>query len=401
MPELIGRLHGKDAIARVHIINILSRFNMPEVQTALLAQLKDPHKLIRGASLGALQKMDNIVDVQRLCALLRDPRNRCAEQGRGCGHQGQPPRYRSLPDRCAEGRKRIRPPLGGRGSQRSRQRRSVKYLLQALKDSDWWVRSRAADALGKIGGPKVIEAVLQLVQDKDEDIRRAAIEILNQTKDERAVDHLIQATRDNDWWVSERAIDALAEIGSKRAMPRLLEMLKAGNAKALPVVVRALGKLGEPQHIDAILPCWSGRNAKSASRPSRRWRSSLMIASRAGARRPAKPARFHGPDRGPAGHGSAGGNGCAHRQQSDHHAWNPDIGSRPGGARLDECSAQAPRRHHAFRHHRDAGGRFGAGAQAGRNHAAGYQCTEDRRHHRGPLQVHRPASAAARSAPCC
>ena len=43
------------------------------VQTALMAQLKDTHKLIRGATLGALQKMDNLVDVQRLCALLRDP----------------------------------------------------------------------------------------------------------------------------------------------------------------------------------------------------------------------------------------------------------------------------------------------------------------------------------------
>ena len=63
------------------------------------------------------------------------------------------------------------------------------------------------------------------MRDKDEDIRRAAIEILNQTKDERAVDSLIQATRDTDWWVSERAIDALAEIGSKRAVPRLVEML--------------------------------------------------------------------------------------------------------------------------------------------------------------------------------
>src|SRR6202023_2938380 len=46
VPELIGRLHGKDPIARAHIIHVLSRFNLPEVQTALLAQLKDPHKLI-------------------------------------------------------------------------------------------------------------------------------------------------------------------------------------------------------------------------------------------------------------------------------------------------------------------------------------------------------------------
>ena len=254
VPELIGRLHGKDAIARVHIINILSRFNLPEVQTALLAQLKDPHKLIRGASLGALQKMDNIVDVQRLCAMLRDPeidvQNKAVDVVIKANH---PDTVRYLIDVLKDENEYARRSavevlneVGNAGS--------VKYLLQALKDSDWWVRSRAADALGKIGGPRVIDAVLQLVQDKDEDIRRAAIEILNQTKDERAVDHLIQATRDNDWWVSERAIDALAEIGSKRALPRLLEMLKTGNAKALPVVVRGLGKLGEAQHIAAILP---------------------------------------------------------------------------------------------------------------------------------------------------
>ena len=254
VPELIGRLHGKDAIARVHIINILSRFNLPEVQTALMAQLKDPHKLIRGASLGALQKMDNIVDVQRLCALLRDPeldvQNKAVDVVIKANH---PDTVRYLIDVLKDENEYARRSavevlneVGNAGS--------VKYLLQALKDSDWWVRSRAADALGKIGGPKVIDAVLQLVQEKDQDIRRAAIEILNQTKDERAVDHLIQATRDNDWWVSERAIDALAEIGSKRALPRLLEMLKSGNAQALPVVVRAIGKLGDGAQVDAVLP---------------------------------------------------------------------------------------------------------------------------------------------------
>src|SRR5580698_9498104 len=257
VPELIGRLHGKDAIARVHIINILSRFNLPEVQHALMQQLKDPNKLIRGATLGALQKMDNIVDVQRLCALLRDPeidvQNKAVDVVIKANH---PDTVRYLIDVLKDENEYARRSavevlneVGNAGS--------VKYLLQALKDSDWWVRSRAADALGKIGGPKVIDAVLQLVSEKDEGVRRAAIEILNQTKDERAVDHLIAATRDNDWWVSERAIDALAEIGSKRALPRLLDMLKTGSAKALPVVVRALGKLGEAQQIDVIMPLLS------------------------------------------------------------------------------------------------------------------------------------------------
>src|SRR5208283_5642550 len=121
-------------------------------------------------------------------------------------------------------------------------------------DSDWWVRTRAADALGKIGGPKVVDAVLALIKDENQDIRRAAIEILNQTKDERAVAQLIEATKDRDWWVSERAVDALAEIGSTKALPRFIEMLGGGEPKSLPTVVRAIGKIGDQKSIEYLLP---------------------------------------------------------------------------------------------------------------------------------------------------
>jgi HEAT repeat protein/tRNA A-37 threonylcarbamoyl transferase component Bud32 len=252
--ELIGRLHGKDPISRVHIINILARFNTREVQTALQALLSDPNKLIRGAVLSALQRTEGPIDVERVCALLRDPeidvQNKAIDLVIKANHPDTM-RYLIdiLKDENENSRRAAVEVLNEVGTAVS-----VKHLLAAIKDSDWWVRSRAADALGKIGGPKVIEAVIQLVRDKDDDIRRAAIEILNQTKDERAVDELIRATRDSDWWVSERSIDALAEIGSKRALPRLQEMLQAGNAKALPVVVRALGKIGDAKLVDSLLP---------------------------------------------------------------------------------------------------------------------------------------------------
>jgi len=255
IPELIGRLQGKDPIARVHIINTLARFNTPEVVTALQGLLKDPNKLIRGATLSALQRMDGPLDIERVCALLRDPEidvlNRAIDVVIKANHP-ETMRYliEVLKDENENARRAAVEVLNEIGNAKS-----VKYLLESLKDSDWWVRSRAADALGKIGGPKVIDAVLQLVRDKDEDIRRAAIEILNQTKDERAVDSLIQATRDTDWWVSERAVDALAEIGSKRALPRLMEMLhNPANGKAAPIVVRALGRLGDGKLVDTLLP---------------------------------------------------------------------------------------------------------------------------------------------------
>ncbi|MEJ1966629.1 MAG: HEAT repeat domain-containing protein [Gammaproteobacteria bacterium] len=252
--ELVGRIQGKDPIARVHIINILARFNNREVQTALQAQLRDPNKLIRAAALSAMQRMDGPIDIERVTALLKDPEIDVQNKAIDVIIKANHPEtikflIEVLKDENEYARRAAVEVLNEVGTANS-----VRYLLASLKDSDWWVRSRAADALGKIGGPKVIEAVLQLVQDKDEDLRRAAIEILNQTKDERAVDSLIKATRDADWWVSERAVDALAEIGSKKAIPRLTEMLSSPNAKAMPIVVRALGKLGDSKTVDLLLP---------------------------------------------------------------------------------------------------------------------------------------------------
>jgi HEAT repeat protein/tRNA A-37 threonylcarbamoyl transferase component Bud32 len=255
IPELIGRLQGKDAIARVHIINTLARFNTPEVQTSLQGLLRDPNKLIRSATLSALLRTSGPIDIERVCACLRDPEIDVVNRAIDLVIKANNPdtiRYliAVLKDENENARRAAVEVLNEIGDAKS-----VKDLLEALKDSDWWVRSRAADALGKIGGPRVIDAVLQLVRDKDDNIRRAAIEILNQTKDERAIESLIQATRDSDWWVSERAVDALAEIGSKRAVPRLLEMLHTpASGKATPIVVRALGKLGDGKLVDTLLP---------------------------------------------------------------------------------------------------------------------------------------------------
>jgi serine/threonine-protein kinase len=254
LPELIGRLNGKDPVARLHIINILSRFPKPEVQRALQQQLGDTNKLVRAATLAALARMDGPIDIEKVCALLRDPEIDVQNKAIDVVIRANDPETIKylipvLKDENEYARRAAVEVLNEIGNAKS-----VKELLEAVSDDDWWVRSRAADALGKIGGPKVVDAVLQLVGDQDEDIRRAAVEILNQTKDDRAVGHLIEATKDKDWWVSERAVDALAEIGSKRAVPRLLEMIDTTPAKSLPVVVRALGRLGDYKVIDSVLP---------------------------------------------------------------------------------------------------------------------------------------------------
>jgi serine/threonine-protein kinase len=251
--DLIARIEGKDPVARLHIINVLARFNVPRVQQAVQKQLKDNSKFIRSAALSALAKMDGQFDMPLLVGMLRDPeievQNKAVDVVVKANHP-ETVKYLVdvLKDENEYARRAAVEVLNVVGTSKS-----VKYLLEVIADSDWWVRTRAADALGKIGGPKVVDAVLTLIKDENQDIRRAAIEILNQTKDERAVAQLIEATRDKDWWVSERAVDALAEIGSTKALPRFIDMLQ-GEAKSLPTVIRAIGKIGDQKSLEALLP---------------------------------------------------------------------------------------------------------------------------------------------------
>ncbi len=254
--DLLARIEGKDPVARLHIINVLGRFNLPKVQQAVQKQLKDNSKFIRSAALTALAKMDGQFDMPMIVGMLRDPeievQNKAVDVVVRVNHP-ETVKYLVdvLKDENEYARRAAVEVLNAVGTSKS-----VKYLLEVIADSDWWVRTRAADALGKIGGPRVVDAVLALIKDENQDIRRAAIEILNQTKDERAVAQLIEATRDADWWVSERAVDALAEIGSTKALPRFIDMLQ-GEAKSLPTVIRAIGKIGDQRSLEALLPMLS------------------------------------------------------------------------------------------------------------------------------------------------
>src|SRR6202041_2371217 len=253
LADLIARIEGKDPVARLHIINVLARFNTPKVQQAVQKQLKDNSKFIRSAALSALARMDGPFDIAVLCGMLRDPEIEVQNKAVDVGiHANHPDTIKYLVD-VLKDENEYAPRAAVEVLNAVGTSKSVKYLLEVIADSDWWVRTRAADALGKIGGPRVVDAVLALIKDENQDIRRAAIEILNQTKDERAVAQLIEATRDPDWWVSERAVDALAEIGSSKALPRFIDMLQ-GEAKSLPTVIRAIGKIGDQKSLESLVP---------------------------------------------------------------------------------------------------------------------------------------------------
>ena len=253
VPDLIARMGGKDPVIKIHLMNLLARFDKPEIGNALNVQLKDPNKMVRGAALSAMATRGKNIDVEKVASVLTDPDLDVQGKAVEVLIKAEHPDtihylVNALKDESEYARRAAVEVLNEIGGEDS-----VKDLLDAIKDEDWWVRSRAGDALAEIGGPNVVDSVVKLIRDEDEDVRRTAIEILNATKSDRAEDHLIQATDDSDWWVRERAIDALSKIGSTKALQKFENML-GQNPKTDTALIRAMGKLGNHTHISKILP---------------------------------------------------------------------------------------------------------------------------------------------------
>jgi HEAT repeat protein len=251
--DLIARMGGKDPVIKIHLMQLLTKFDKPEINQVLEMQLKDPNKMVRSAALGALGARGGNINIEKVADVLTDPDLDVQGKAVDVLIRAKHPdtvKYlvKALKDESEYARRAAVEVLNEIGDESS-----VEDLLNAIKDDDWWVRSRAGDALAEIGGPRVVDSVVSLIGSKDEEIRRTAIEILNATKSDRAEDHLIKATDDSDWWVRERAVDALSKIGSTKALPKLEGML-GKDPKTDTVVIRALGKLGSYKHIGKILP---------------------------------------------------------------------------------------------------------------------------------------------------
>ena len=74
IPDLIARMGGKDPVIKIHLMQLLSKFDKAEITHALEMQLGDPNKMVRGAALSALATRDNSrISIEKVANMLTDP----------------------------------------------------------------------------------------------------------------------------------------------------------------------------------------------------------------------------------------------------------------------------------------------------------------------------------------
>lgn len=94
---------------------------------------------------------------------------------------------------------------------------AVPDLTVLLKDNDWRVRYRAAEALGMIGSKRAEEPLIRALSDQKDHVRYMAVKSLGLLSGNRTVIPLIKMLGDENEYVRRMAAISLGKIGGELA----------------------------------------------------------------------------------------------------------------------------------------------------------------------------------------
>ncbi len=140
---------------------------------------------------------------------------------------------------------------------------AVKPLIAALKSRDPFVRRQSAEALGEIGDPRAVEPLMDLLSDPDSLIRRHAVKALGNIKDLRAVDLIagILTNAGEQWYVRSTAAEALGRIQDPNALEALITVLMDPHWNVRSQSATALGSLGDRQAVEPLVSALKDQDA--------------------------------------------------------------------------------------------------------------------------------------------
>jgi|GEM_PF-2938238 len=215
IPELVKMATDKDAKLRVRVMLALSYFKgkKQEIESTLLAGLKDSDELVRKEALNSLDKLGILPPLAELEQLLNDPSPAIPEMAAVMVYKKREEEgaskiiMKGLENKQVGVLKHMIVAAGEIGLQDA-----VPKLIELTKRNEMVLREESAKALGKLHAMSAVKALIDLLQDPVVDVAAAAVEALGKLGGPEVVDNLIQMLEHSDDNVRMIALKALVEM---------------------------------------------------------------------------------------------------------------------------------------------------------------------------------------------
>jgi HEAT repeat protein len=237
---LVSALHDEDAHVRCVAVTALGKSGDVNAVPSLVKSLADTKWDVRKAAVEALGRLHDPRAVEPLTLLLKDSDHDVREAAAvSLGELRDPKAIERLVVALCDSQTAARQAAAAALQRIDRYwdkspaaRRAIPQLKIALKDREYWVRQSAADVLQKVSAMPVfeprlggisnpllhrqqsaLEALVVGLCDVDRDLRLAAAEALGRIGDQRSIQALSRSLLDADIWVRDACAGSLKLLG--------------------------------------------------------------------------------------------------------------------------------------------------------------------------------------------
>ncbi len=263
---MVVRLQDPDPFVRESAVKIAGYFGYDECVELLLAACADPDLNVRRAALEHIPYLDDERVFAILCRALSEPQAAVrAAAARGLGQVEGTAALQPLLAALAD-----RDPWVRYYAARSLGRHAFPEALPALarlaqEDPAIHVRAAAIEALGRIGGARVVSILAPLAEAEEPDVARAALSALGMVSHPDALPPLLNALRSLQPGRQLDAIRALAERGAAGAASALQwAAIEAGDPRVAQAAIEALARLATPEALAALVTLTANSQRREA-----------------------------------------------------------------------------------------------------------------------------------------